>query len=36
MRSQVVVAVGHARILVGPDFDARLLVAVVRALGEGA
>jgi hypothetical protein len=35
-RSQVVVAVGHARILVGPDFDAQLLVAVVRALGEQA
>jgi len=30
----VVIAVGTARILVGEDFDARLLRAVVHALGE--
>lgn len=34
MTPSVVVAVGPARILVGHDFDARLLRAIVHALGE--
>jgi hypothetical protein len=34
MTASVVVAIGPARILVGPDFDAGLLRAIVHALGE--